>query len=42
MLIQVLGRMAHQKITRAARQYDFDACLAALIEGAEAVGYGIL
>ncbi|MGZ5818230.1 MAG: PAS domain S-box protein, partial [Burkholderiaceae bacterium] len=42
LLIQILGSAAHQKIVRAARQYDFDACLAALVEGAEAVGYGIL
>jgi two-component system sensor histidine kinase/response regulator len=41
-LIQILGGMAHQKIMRAARQYDFDACLFALIEGAEAVGHDVL
>ena len=42
MLTQILGSIAHQKVARAARQYDFDACRSALIEGAEAAGYGIL
>jgi two-component system, sensor histidine kinase and response regulator len=42
LLAQILGSMAHQKIIRAVRQYDFDSGLSVLIESANAVGYGIV
>jgi hypothetical protein len=39
LLTAALGTTSLQKIMRATSQFDFDACLAALIEGAEAAGY---
>jgi two-component system sensor histidine kinase/response regulator len=42
LLASALGSMAHQKISRAARKFDFDAALDALIEGAGTAGYEIL
>ena len=42
LLDTALGSAAHEKIARAARQFDFDGGLAALIEGATAAGYKVL
>lgn len=42
LLIEALGGVAHQKIAHAARQFDFDAGLDALIESAESAGYKVL
>jgi two-component system, sensor histidine kinase and response regulator len=42
LLATALGSVAHQKIARATRQFDFDGGLTALIEGAEAAGYKVL
>jgi two-component system sensor histidine kinase/response regulator len=41
LLASALGSMAHQKISRAVRKFDFDAALDALIEGAGTAGYEV-
>lgn len=41
LLTDVLGSDTHKQIARAARQFDFDAALAALVKGAQAADYRI-
>jgi two-component system sensor histidine kinase/response regulator len=41
-LAKSLSKPAHQKVMRAARQFDFDAGLSALLEGAAEAGFGAL
>ncbi|MBI1891336.1 MAG: Hpt domain-containing protein [Burkholderiales bacterium] len=41
LLAASLGSAAHQRIARAARQFDFDAALAALTAGAEEAGFDL-